>query len=126
VTSTLAHPRTFAVASFVAALSATACTVTELPPREPGPGHVAGSRQFRIECIHIEECREKASIACGSAYDVVSEWRNTIPESELPGLNEETRPKDWRDWNRHSLPDATGIESDAPMPLASIVVACAS
>jgi len=98
--------------------------VTELPAREPAPGQVAKTRQFRIECIHLDECKQKASAACGSPYDVVSEWHNTIPESELPGLNDESRPKDARDWNRYRLPDRTGFESNEPMPLSSIVVAC--
>jgi hypothetical protein len=81
-------------------------------------------RQFRIECIEMDQCKQKASVACGSPYDVVSEWHNAIPESDLPGLNENSRPKDARDWNRHTLPSQTGIESNDPMPLASIVVAC--
>ena len=101
-------------------------TVTELPPREPVAGSTAKARQFRIECIKLDQCKQKATTACGSRYSVVSEWHNTIPESELPGLNEGSRPKDFRDWERRTLPDRTGIESDDPMPLASIVVACNS
>jgi hypothetical protein len=89
---------------------------------EPAEGDAR--RQFRIECIEMDQCKQKANVACGSSYDVVSEWHNAIPESDLPGLNESTRPKDARDWNRHYLPSATGIESNDPMPLASIVVAC--
>jgi hypothetical protein len=68
--------------------------------------------------------QKKASTACGSTYSVVSEWHNTIPESDLPGLNEGSRPKDSRDWNRLTLTNETGIESKDPMPLTSLVVAC--
>ena len=100
--------------------------MTELPPREPTPGQVTGSRQYRVECIQMAECQKRAQRACGTQYQVVSEWHNEIPESQLPGLNEGSRPKSVSDYNayRASLPDRTGIESDAPMPLASIVVAC--
>jgi hypothetical protein len=106
---------------------ALACsTVTELPPREPTQGNAVQARQFRIECIDLDQCKRKATVTCGSRYSVVSEWHNTIAESDLPGLNEGTRPKDFRDWERRTLPDRTGIESNDPMPLASIVVACNS
>jgi hypothetical protein len=103
------------------ALFASACgsTVTKLPA---GPDERV--RQFRIECIDLGQCKKKAEVACGSPYQVVSEWHNTIPESDLPGLNEESRPKDSRDWNRHTLPNRTGIESVDPMPVSAIVVAC--
>jgi hypothetical protein len=111
--------------SVLAALVSLSCAspVTKLastPPDERG----VERRQFRIECIALEQCKEKATAACGSQYQVVSEWHNTIPESELPGLNEQSRPKDVREWNAPTLPRATGIESSEPMPLSSIVVAC--
>ncbi|HEX6278103.1 MAG TPA: hypothetical protein VFZ53_33895 [Polyangiaceae bacterium] len=120
--------RTFELGTAAIVLGAvfSSCTVKELPTRDAGSHRVAGARQFRVECIHLDQCKEKARAACGSPYEVVSEWHNTIPESELPGLNEETRPKDARDWNHYRLPDRTGIESSEPMPLSSIVVACAS
>jgi hypothetical protein len=108
----------------LALFAANGCAVKELPPREPAPGQVARVRQFRIECIHLDQCKQKANDACGSRFEVVSEWHNTIPESALPGLNEESRPKDHRDWHHYRLPDRTGIESNEPMPLSSIVVAC--
>lgn len=82
------------------------------------------AQRYRVECIELERCRERAAEACRSPYSVESEWRNTIPESELPGLNERTRSKDASDWERYTFPRATGIESNAPMPLVSIVVAC--
>jgi hypothetical protein len=74
----------------------------------------------------MNECEQRARVACGSRYDVVSEWHNEIPESALPGLNEASRPKDGRDYDHYqaALPNRTGIESDDPMPLATIVVAC--
>jgi hypothetical protein len=105
------------------ALLAVACgsSVKELEPTTDASGR---HRQFRVECIQPEQCQEKANAACGSSYRVVSEWHNTIPESDLPGLNERSRPKDARDWNRLTLTDETGIESRDPMPLTSIVVAC--
>ncbi len=112
------------VASVLSLVCLSSCSVTELPPREPVPGQTAKTRQFRIECIHAAQCKQKASTACGSPYQVVSEWHNTIAESDLPGLNEGSRPKDSRDWNLKTLPNRTGIESNEPMPLTSMVVAC--
>jgi len=116
------------------ALALACSTVTELPPREPTQGNAVQARQFQIECIKLEECKQRASVACGSRYSIVSEWHNAIPESALPGLNEGTRPKDFQNWENSTspnragiaLPNRTGIESDDPMPLASIVVACNS
>jgi hypothetical protein len=105
---------------FAATVSACGGTVTRLTPT----GTDERPRRFRIECIELDQCKEKATAACGSQYQVVSEWHNTIPESELPGLNELSRPKDVPEWNPMTLPRATGIESEDPMPLASIVVAC--
>jgi len=107
------------------ALLATACTgpVMKLPPTAPDSAGIE-HRQFRVDCIELGECQKRATDACGSPYSVVSEWHNTIPESELPGLNEASRPKDSNDWKHLTLPNRTGIESGDPMPLASIVVAC--
>jgi hypothetical protein len=102
------------------ACSSSVTPLSSTSPNERG----APQRQFRIECIHLDECKEKATSVCGSPYQVVSEWHNTIPESELPGLNEQSRPKEAREWNAATLPRRTGIESDDPMPLSSIVVAC--
>mgnify|MGYP003576809814 CR=1 FL=1 len=81
-------------------------------------------RHFRVECVKVEQCKQRATAACGSNYSVVSEWHNTIPESELPGVNESSPVKDARDWEHYSFPNRTGIESDEPMPLSSYVVAC--
>lgn len=120
----LGRLRAFGIASGVLVLTACAGAVTELPPREPTPGH-PGARQYRVECVQMAQCRQRARVACGSKYEVVSEWHNQIPESELPGLNEASRPKDHRDFHRYVLPDQTGIESTDPMPLASLVVSCA-
>jgi hypothetical protein len=115
--------RAFGLAAWVAT-TAFGCggSVQELEPTKADG--LAGRRQFRVECIEIERCKREASVACGSTYQVVSEWHNAIPESDLPGLNEATRPKDARDWNRYRLQNRTGIESADPMPLTSIVVAC--
>src|SRR5688572_23278717 len=110
----------FALMSFGCATPVTRLAST--PPDERG----VERRQFRIECIDLEQCKEKATAACGTQYQVVSEWHNTIPESELPGLNEQSRPKATSEWNPMSLPRATGIESNDPMPLSSIVVACSA
>jgi len=113
--------KTRALGLFSLAVLAAGCG-SSVKKVEPAAGDAR--RQFRIECFQMDQCKQKATVACGSPYDVVSEWHNTIPESDLPGLNENSRPKDARDWNRHTLPNQTGIESNEPMPLASIVVAC--
>jgi hypothetical protein len=107
------------------ALFAVGCgsSVREIEPSQADAKGVT-HRQFRVECIELDQCKKKASTACGSTYSVVSEWHNTIPESDLPGLNEGSRPKDSRDWNRLTLTNETGIESKDPMPLTSLVVAC--
>jgi hypothetical protein len=98
-------------------------TVSSLGPTAPDQNGVKHN-QYRIECIDADECKRVAARTCGPNYWVLSEWHNAIPESNLPGLNEQSRPKDGRDWNRHYLPRQTGIESSDPMPLTSIVVAC--
>jgi hypothetical protein len=98
-------------------LSACGSSVRELEPRDH-------RRQFKVECVELDQCKKRATAACGPSYEIVSEWHNTIPESDLPGLNENSRPKDWRDHNRYVLPDRTGIESEYPMPLSSFVIAC--
>jgi len=107
------------------AVFATACgsTVTKLEPTAPDRGGASHPR-YRIECIELDQCKRRAVAACGPRYEVVSEWHNTIPESQLPGLNEQSRPKTAREWEHPALRNATGIESDEPMPLSSIVVAC--
>ena len=97
-------------------------SVKELEPSQDANG--LPHRQFRVECIELDQCKQKASAACGSGYSVVSEWHNAIPESELPGLNEETRPKIAVTRYTQTSKDQTGIESEDPMPLTSIVVAC--
>ena len=55
-------------------------------------------------------------------------WQNTIPDSELPGLNartqrnteRSTREYDHFDWN----PNGPGIESEAPLPITEVIVVC--
>jgi len=110
------------LAAFALPVVGCGSSVKELEPSKDASGR--SHRQFRVECIEREQCQEQAQRACSSTYKVVAEWHNTIPESELPGLNEQSHPKDARDWNRYTLPDQTGIESNQPMPLTSIVVAC--
>ena len=107
------------------AVFATACgsTVTKLEPTSPDQSGASHPR-YRIECIELDQCKKRAVAACGPKYEVVSVWKNTIPESELPGLNEQSRPKDAWDWNHGTLPSATGIESREPMKVARIVVSC--
>lgn len=115
----------FLLPAAVATLLTVGCSATsELPPAKASDG--AEHRRFRVECVEMAQCQQRASAACGSKYEVLSEWHNEIPESELPGLNEASTPRDVRDYhNTHAaLPNRTGIESDAPLPLASIVVAC--
>ncbi len=98
-------------------LGACGSSVKELEP-------VDGRRQFRVECVRVDQCKQRAAAACGANYKVISEWHNTIPESALPGLNESSRVKDARDFNHYTFPNRTGIESDDPMPLSSFVIAC--
>jgi Zn-dependent alcohol dehydrogenase len=81
-------------------------------------------RHFRVECVREDQCKKRATAACGPNYEVISEWHNTIPESDLPGLNESSRVKDARDFNDFTLQSRTGIESNEPMPLSSYIVAC--
>ena len=115
----------FLLPAAVATLLTVGCSaISELPPAKASDG--AEHRRFRVECVEMAQCQKRARVACGSKYEVLSEWHNEIPESQLPGLNEASYPKDGRDYARYraALPDRTGIESDDPMPLASIVVAC--
>ncbi len=102
--------------------SACAGSVKKLESKGPDASGTE-RREFRVDCFELDECKQKATQACGSRYDIVSEWHNTIPESDLPGLNEESRVKDSSDWDV-TLPREDGIESDEPMPATQIVVAC--
>ncbi len=102
---------------------ASGCASVTPVPSDGSEGNNA-RRQYSIDCFELDECKELAAKTCGAPYDVVSEWHNDIPESEFPGLNEQSRVKDSRDWNRITLPRRDGFESDSPMPLATIVVAC--
>jgi hypothetical protein len=90
----------------------------------------SGPPTYSIECIELSDCWVAAQRACGGPYETVLTRHNEIPESELPGLNAVTdrnaHPQDFREPRlRSSVPAAgPGIESDAPMPLAEVVVVC--
>jgi hypothetical protein len=89
-----------------------------------------GRETYSIECIQLYDCRMAAQRACGGRYETVLTTHNQIPESELPGFNavtdRHTRP---HRFNRPTMPSnvpagGPGIESDAPMPLAEMIVVC--
>lgn len=112
-----------AFCAFAFALVACGSTVSSVEPTRPDQDGIA-HKQYRIECIRADECKRIAARTCGPNYSVVSEWNNTIPESSLPGLNEQSDQSRPRDWEHYHLRRQTGIESPDPMPLTSIVVAC--
>src|SRR6476469_7492515 len=108
------------------ALNAT--KITALPPEQ-------GASSYSIECVRLADCWDEAKRACHGSYRVVSqnESENVIPESELPGLNSQTQGNTYRHYTTYGTSRAggvptygPGIESDEPMPLAAVVVACHS
>jgi hypothetical protein len=105
------------------ALLACSSTVSSVDPTTPDRSGVS-HKQYRIECIKPDDCKRAAARTCGQSYSIVSEWNNTIPESNLPGLNAQSDQTRTRYWDRYYLQPQTGIESKDPMPLKSIVVAC--
>ena len=111
------------IVGFALLTAACGSSVKELDPLEADEDGVQ-RRQFRIECVQREQCQREAQRACGSTYRVVSEWHNTIPESDLPGLNEQSRPKSAVEEYTSVSSYQTGIESKDPMPLTSLVIAC--
>lgn len=92
-----------------------------------------GAPSYRIECAHLDACLAEAKRACHGKFQTVStrENVNTIPESELPGLNSQSQahttryPSSYGTTVPGGIPSyGPGIESDEPMPIAEVVVAC--
>jgi hypothetical protein len=87
---------------------------------------------YRIECIRLGDCWAEAQRACRGDYRMLERHDNAIPESELPGLNARTESHSHRRWEldtfatRSAEPYGPGIESDGPMPLTDVVVACSA
>lgn len=105
-----------------------ACTTTStaLPAK-------SGTSSFKIECVRIEDCWAQARQDCKGKFHTVSKRDNTIPESELPGLNAQTQANSYRHTTSYGttvpggIPSyGPGIESDEPMPASEVVVECAS
>jgi hypothetical protein len=80
--------------------------------------------------MQLGECMAAAQRACGGGYEMVKTAQNRIPESELPGLNKVTYAHKYAGGGMRTAmpsdvpPGGPGIESDAPMPLAEVVVVC--
>jgi hypothetical protein len=119
-------PRTSFVATALlvsgALLGGCSTTRTPLAP-------VSGHPTYQIECIHPGECWTEARRACGGTYQTLERYDNRIPESELPGLNTRTVAHGWRASYRPAMPRTVGsygpdFESDEPLPLTGVVVAC--
>ena len=85
---------------------------------------------YDIECMHLGECWAEAQRKCGGAYRALETHENTIPDSDLPGLNAETDAHSYRHDGFYvggpprRRPFGPGIESSDPLPLADVVVAC--
>jgi hypothetical protein len=106
---------------------ASACATTT-KPLAPSSG---GAASYKIECIKLGDCWTEAKRACGGPYRTVAKHENTIPESELPGLNVRTQGDTLRHYPYgYGLPGSVPqygpgvVESDEPMPLAEVVVVC--
>lgn len=90
-----------------------------------------GAESYKIECIQLGDCWAEAKRACRGPYRAVAKYENTIPESELPGLNVRTQGHALRHYPYgYGLPGSVPqygpgvVESDEPMPLAEVVVVC--
>jgi hypothetical protein len=105
---------------------ASACTTTTKALAPEG-----GRASYKIECIKLGDCWAEAQRACRGPYHALEKHENTIPESDLPGLNARTEANTERHYPYgYGLPGGTpphgpGIESDEPMPIAEVVVVCA-
>ena len=116
-----------------ALLLASACATTGTKTRALPPRH--GALAYRIECVGLPGCWSAAHKACHGSYRVESKRENvnTIPESELPGLNAQTQANGYQNATSYgtSIPGGMptygpGIESDEPMPVSEVVVVCTS
>ena len=113
-------------------LLVTACAPT-IATKTPVSTASGAGVSYKIECVHVAECLAEANRTCHGKFDTVStrENVNTIPESELPGLNSQSQAKAFRHTTSYGttvpggIPSyGPGIESDEPMPIAEVVVAC--
>lgn len=124
---------TIPVLAMAGLMLASGCALQPTKTTALPPGQGVGS--YAIECVRLADCWDEAKRACHGDYRVVSknETENLIPESELPGLNAQTQGNAYRHYTTYGtsraggLPDyGPGIESEEPMPLAAVVVACHS
>ncbi len=104
-----------------------ACATTTKPLARTSEG----AASYKIECIRLGDCWTEAKRACGGPYRAVEKHENTIPESELSGLNARTQGNTLRHYPYgYGLPGSVPqygpgvVESDDPMPLAEVVVVC--
>ena len=107
---------------------ASACATTTKPLAPTSEG----AASYKIECIQLGDCWAEAQRACHGAYRAVEKHENTIPESELSGVNIRTQGNTLRHYPYgYGLPGSVPqygpgvVESDDPMPLAEVVVVCA-
>jgi hypothetical protein len=105
--------------------SASACTTTT---KALAPSH--GAASYQIECVKLDDCWAEAKRACGGPFRAVEQHQNTIPESDLPGLNARTQANGITRYPYGYGPPGNvprygpGIESDEPMSVAEVVVVC--
>jgi hypothetical protein len=114
---------TLSLLSLLATLGCASTTTVKPVSRADGSG-------YEIECIRLGECWQEARRACHGQYQTVQQDENTIPESELPGMNALTsRNTGVRNGFVGQDPgmvpsSGPGIESRDPLPLAHVVVFC--
>jgi len=94
----------------------------------------ATRKVHRIDCYDTPSCHERARAICRSPVEVVELWENPIPESYLPGFNEDStptgivgpsraypmRPEHYEPLSR----TGPGFESTEPLPFTELTFAC--
>jgi len=100
-----------------------------------GDSQVANKRLHRIDCYDTPSCHERAKAICRTGVQVVEVWENPIPDSYLPGFNEDSnptgivgpsRPYPMRPERYEPLVrTGPGFESTDPLPFTELTFACA-
>jgi len=113
--------RSFVAGAFVLGLVPLGCASTSARL-----ARTSGHPTYQIECANVGDCWTQARRACGGDYRTLARYDNWIPESDLPGYNHRTieSSEPHRVYGARMPYYGPGIESDEPLPITDVVVAC--